>query len=201
MKLLLQVITVLTALAGLTAAVIKLWPSQPTQPSMSASGGSVQIVGSGNQVTQQGPTTVFALNPEVLREKSTYKNERFGFSMQYPKAWGHTNEPANGDGVYISAGSADVKITASGGWLLEDITPKFCLPQPGDMDSVALNSGKVAGFIEKTDGGKTQWDACTCHRKVCVNVVVEGKSAQFQQVRDYLMLVIKSLEFGKPYGA
>ncbi len=200
MKLALQIIAVLTALAGLIAAVVKISPSSTTPTAMTATQGAVQVVGNGNQV-MGGQTNVYVSNQEVVRERSRYTSERFGFSFEYPKAWGHTNEPANGDGVFLMAGSPKIKMSMSGGWRLDGITRRFCTPEYGDMNTVVLESGRVAGFTETETGQEIKWETCACDKSVCVETQVIGLKENFLLVRDHLMLTIKSIKFGKPYGA
>lgn len=55
-----------------------------------------------------------SLPDKIVSELALYKNNRYGFSVQYPSNWIKGIHPANGDGIFISPQDGTIELQVSG---------------------------------------------------------------------------------------
>lgn len=96
-----------------------------------------ELTGAKLQIPSTTPTITEETNELDEAKWKTYKNQRFGFLIGYPKDWTKGEEPTDGGGITISDGNGS-SINAAGGFYFEDLPPNL-------TDYEKVNTGKT-GF-------------------------------------------------------
>jgi hypothetical protein len=102
-----------------------------------------------------------ALAPCAYSEESwtTYVNARFGYSTEYPDIFSKTEEPDNGDGVWMESGDGNYRLTLSGGYNVLGEDGQASLASRLEEVSHIVGDSAVSGdgwyrVIYSDDGGR-----------------------------------------------
>ncbi|MFD3262182.1 PsbP-related protein [Paenibacillus lentus] len=108
-------------------------------------------LGSDSAPAQEHPTIKDDDNIQEEMALTTYVNERYGFSIEYPKAWNIQEDSPSGDGTMLYKENGD-EIRVYGGYLLGEELDRLeineAISEGIDIKSFKTYKGKEGSFIQ-----------------------------------------------------